>query len=60
MQWPSIVITAGLLGATLGLTRSADARADGPRAGAAVVAITPPKGTPMAGYYHERGAAGNS
>src|SRR5688572_3781837 len=28
------------------------------RAGAAQVVITPPKGAPMAGYYHARGAEG--
>ncbi len=31
-------------------------RADGLRAGAATVKITPPPGTPMAGYYHARGS----
>ena len=34
------------------------ARAQTMRAGAAQVAITPPKGAPMAGYYHARGAEG--
>ena len=28
------------------------------RIGAAAVVITPPQGTPMAGYYHARGADG--
>src|SRR5262245_44750239 len=28
------------------------------RVGAAAVGITPPDGTPMAGYYHERGSDG--
>ncbi len=32
--------------------------AEGLRAGAAQVRITPPLGIPMAGYYHERGAEG--
>ena len=32
------------------------AAADGLRAGAATVKITPPPGTPMAGYYHARGS----
>jgi hypothetical protein len=40
------------------LTSTPAARADGLSTGAAAVKITPPVGTPMAGYYHERGAQG--
>jgi hypothetical protein len=40
------------------LTITVAARADGLRAGAAAVVITPPPGTPMAGYYYQRGADG--
>ena len=37
---------------------AAPASAGGLRAGAAAVKITPPVGTPMAGYYHARAAEG--
>jgi neutral ceramidase len=48
-----LITSAGLL-----LTQSATASAESPRVGASAVVITPPKGTPMAGYYYERGALG--
>src|SRR5687767_11855973 len=41
----------------LGATMAAQAQPT-MRAGAAQVAITPPVGAPMAGYYHSRGAEG--
>jgi neutral ceramidase len=58
MQRPAIIITGFLLTMALGLTPAASALAQGPRVGTAAVVITPPKGTPMAGYYQERGAEG--
>ncbi len=45
--WAVILLCAGL---------SRPAAADGLKAGAAMVKITPPPGTPMAGYYHARGS----
>jgi len=47
--------TIAVLSASLACPSPA-AVADGLRAGAAMVKITPPPGTPMAGYYHARGA----
>ena len=58
MPWPAIKMTGYLLTAVLGLTQTAGALAQSARVGASLVAITPLKGTPMAGYYHERGAQG--
>ena len=52
----TIAWTAGLLiGA---LVTSAGNAAEDLRIGAASVVITPPAGTPMAGYYFERAAEG--
>jgi hypothetical protein len=46
-----------VMGATTVLLAAAlPSQADGLRAGAATVRITPPPGTPMAGYYHARGS----
>jgi len=50
-RWAAVV-----LGAVACLGAALPSRADGLRAGAAMVKITPPPGTPMAGYYHARGA----
>jgi hypothetical protein len=47
-----------LLALALALPLISAARGDDLRAGAAAVVITPAPGTPMAGYYHERGAEG--
>jgi neutral ceramidase len=47
----AILVSAGLLAASL-------ARSAPFRGGAAQVAITPPVGAPMAGYYHARGMEG--
>jgi neutral ceramidase len=52
------VVTAMVLGACLEWVGTAGLRAEGPRVGAAAVVITPPRGTPMAGYYFARGAEG--
>ncbi len=52
-------IAALALGCAL-LSGPIAARADGLRVGAAAVDITPPPGTPMAGYYHTRAADGVS
>ena len=40
------------------LAAAASSQAQELRAGTAQVVITPPTGTPMAGYYHARGADG--
>jgi neutral ceramidase len=52
--------SSGLLGMVLlaCLVVQAQARAEGLRVGAAAVVITPPPGTPMAGYYVSRAAEG--
>ncbi|MDD4788885.1 MAG: hypothetical protein PHO07_17075, partial [Pirellulales bacterium] len=54
-----ILATAGmaLLAAAI-LPAVAIAQHEALRVGAAAVLITPPEGTPMAGYYHERAADG--
>ena len=52
------VVTVPVLAACLGLAGMCGLRAEGPKVGAAAVVITPPKGTPMAGYYHAREAEG--
>lgn len=55
---PAAVCLAGI-GLSLLVFASPAARADDPlQAGAAAVAISPPAGTPMAGYYSERAAEG--
>lgn len=49
--WRALAIATNL-GAVIGLSASPF------RAGVARLDVTPPLGTPMAGYYHERGAQG--
>ena len=53
-RWTATIAAALLLAVLMPHT----ARSAEMRAGAAQVVITPPEGTPMAGYYHARGASG--
>lgn len=56
--WGSaLCLLVSLGGAILPAAESEKSGNPGLRAGAASVVITPPKGTPLAGYYHARGAS---
>ena len=59
MQRPQMTLTRLVLATCLVFSRwTTAATTEAPRVGASAVVITPPKDTPMAGYYYERGALG--